>query len=415
MTAKPATHYAPVSTQAGTLLRALRTLLTPQSVAVLTGLTGAGAATIVVAGPEPWASFLADQAFLQPPHRRLLATSPAWLVPRVLRDRGAEADLTTARLDRLVARWLFREPHLAVPEWINMTTILPADLNQWRRGRHGKALDNDLRHVQRSALSSKMASRDEDLTDFYQSYYLPHVSNRFAERAHPRRIEELRRLARCGGLLWVSEGGRRVLGTVFYRRGQVLHSVASAPLNGERCYLEHGAHALAFWRLMEYAQQSGCTQVSLGATRAILTDGPLRFKRKFHGGFVDQPDLWYDFVVIWNHLRPGVHGLLQRAPLVWRHGSRFSAVASVPAGALAHPDELTRHGRYLRTGGLQQLYLMSPSPMLSDTQPHGDFTLLGTDVASHSDPEAWAAYAHRDTLFAGAGSIQPSPSGESSA
>ncbi len=385
----------------GAIVRAVHTWVTPHPVALLTGNAGSDETRVLAAGSEPWASFIAEHAFDEAPRRRAMANRPVWSLPRLFDSLPAEVDLVTVRVDRLTARWLFRQPHLTVPEWVNMTTTLPPDLGQWRRGRHGKSLDKDLRWVNQSNLVVEVSQQEEDLAEFYQRYYLPHVSARFGARAYARPFAELRHLQQRGGLVWVRREGQRIHGGVYFEQDGTLYNVVAAPLRGDRNWMEQGAHTAALWHLMEHAQRSGCKRVSLGATRPILTDGALRYKRKFHAAFMHDPQLWYDFVVAWQALTPGVTTLLTRSPLVYRLGAGFAAAGCLAGEAGTQAEGIRHLSRYLWTEGLQRLFLVSPEGWSPEVTAPQRVTLLSPETACRADPAAWAAEGERAGALAG--------------
>ncbi len=378
--------------------RLLRSLVHPVTVTVLRGSARQSErpGTVVTAGAEPWAEYLAESFLEGRVQRELVGRVPLWTLPSILRSLWPSVDLVTARVDRLSARLLFRVGYLLVPEWVDLRLGVPEDVGALTRG--NSSLKSDLRKIRRNGLSFEVSPAGADLETFYGRYYLPYARKHYGKYAYIRRLDALRRYYHHGALLWVLHRGERVAGCLVSPRDKMLRAVALGTLRGDQQHVEMGAISAIYYYVLEYARTLGCEEINYGGTRPILTDGALRFKRKWRMRMVEQPNCGYEFLIHWRRIGEDVLDLLSHTPLVFRDDDGLSAVAAIAAQGPVTQRQAQRAYRFLRISGLQTLYLLSatgweaaceapPHTCLIDLRAGGSDQLpmsLDLDVALHS-------------------------------
>ena len=273
------------------------------------------------------------------------------MLPRILRRWQASADLTIARVDRLSARMIFGADYFSVPEWVGTRLSVPDDLNQLVKS--GGSIRSDMALVRRHKFQPLMAHNREDFEMFYHSVYLPFTRNRHGDLTFVRNPQDLQRRLRRGGILWVHRDGQRVGGMLFEHRKpkQTLDLLALGTVNGDLELIKKGVIAALYYFVIQLAGQLGCTIVDFRGTRPSLSDGLLRYKRKWGVTLYDKSDSYHDFLIRWNSFHGAVEEFLSHTPLIFREKGGLSAL---------HTDG-SQSRRALWTNGLQQIYLLSAS------------------------------------------------------
>lgn len=345
------------------------------SIVRLRGTTRAGhQGTAIVVGQEPWVSYLPSLFFSTVTGREPLGAVPVWRLEQRLKILRSSADLTIIRIDRFSAALFLRGAYLAIPAWINAVLHVPGDTRDLARGNH--SLKVDLRLVKRGNFQAQVTQADSDLAFFYESLYVPFMRRRHADLAFVRDEFWLRHRCRKGGILWISQAGKRIAGGLFERRGQVLHAWAEGVLSGDPALLKQGAAAALYFHMITYARQQGCRYVDFGATRPCLGDGLLRYKRKWGMTFTEKPDNHYSFLVQWNEWNKAVASFFAETPLLYRGHAGLSAVTSVPSGVAATEADAIRAHHAFWTKGLDRLCIISDSGWQSDIRTPSDTWLL---------------------------------------
>jgi hypothetical protein len=363
----------------------VRSLKTPFPVVKLSGRTersGPSASTIVAAR-QPRSAYLANLVFADSPEHALLDSVSLCALPRTLDRLTPSVELVMARVDTLSARLLFDANYLYTPQWVELWLKMPQNLKSLTTGYHKKGLRNDLRRVARNRLTCELSHSEADLEDFYRNFYAPYARQRFGKYAQFVDLRVFRRRYKRGGLFWALQNGKRVAGANFVHRPGVLRLEASGALDGDPNIVESGAFVALYWAQIQHAHALGCKAVNFGGSRGILTDGPLRYKRKFGARIVDR-GYTSQWLIRWQKLNPSILALLAKAPLVFRERGHLSAVSVLDVAAPASRDEVAQAHRFLYTPGLYNLHLLSAAGFADDVIAPSqtcltDLNTLGTE------------------------------------
>ena len=314
--------------------------------------------TMLVAGELPWAEHLPHLLFQNTAQRALLETAPLWRLPRALRRWAPSADLSLLRVDRVSSRLLFGAQYLRVPELVDLLLEVPRDINALYSGNRNRNLKNDLRRVRRNKLTTQISHEESDLAIFYQRFHLPFVQQRFGKYAWPHNLPLLRGLFGHGGLIWALQSGQRLAGCVYTQQDEELSLLAIGTVDGHDDVTELGVQVALYHALVEQAQRLGCISVNLGGSRPLLTDGNVRFKRKW-GARLSQREISNHLLLHWEHMDRSTAWALRGTALVFLDGGRLSAVGALDCKGSATSKAVSRAARFLRTPGLHRLYLCS--------------------------------------------------------
>jgi hypothetical protein len=321
--------------------------------------------SIIVAGRQPAATYLTEFIFASPSESTVLGNVPLWALPRLLTSLTPSVDLVIARVDTLSAQLLFDSNHLHAPEWVELWLTVPADLSSLTTGYHNKGLKKDLRRVARNGITCELSQSEADLEVYYHDFYVPYARLRFGTYSQLTSLAVLRRRLKYGGLRWAVRDGQRLAGSTFVHGNIVYRSQTIGAAEGDASVLQSGAFVALYWAAIEHAHALGCKEVDFGGSQAILTDGTLRFKRKFGARLVDRG---YSVrrLLRWSKLNPTVLTLLRTAPLIFREGRHLSALSMLELNRPAEPDEVAQAYRFLHMPGLDGIHLLSAAGFAHD-------------------------------------------------
>jgi len=256
---------------------------------------------------------------------------------RALDVRAAAAELAaTADLSLWQTSWPFwaaARGAARVPAWIPLGLATDRPLEAIVHGeRSGRAArKNDIRRIDRLGVTVRVTRDARVWEDFRRRLYEPYVTRRFADLAVPVPRHVFRHVRRRGWLLLLEREARPIAGAVLERVGRDVRVVVFgadlgadvAPTTGiEACYY----HAIRF------AVGRGFHRLGLGTCRPVLTDGVLRYKRKW-GAALDRPNTWDAWFLRYRHT-PAVRAALTGAPILVDRGGRLVALAGVEESGL---------------------------------------------------------------------------------
>jgi hypothetical protein len=317
----------------------------------LEGLARGGAVPLVclLATDELSARYWSSTLFAAPPREDVLAEVPALGVVTAARRLAASADLSL---------WQAPWPIYAVaggarvPSWLPLWLATDRPLEDVIAGeRSGRAArKNDVRRVQRLGLTVRVATDAADWEAFRRDLYEPYVEERFGELrvALPRHAFQQAR--RNGWLLLAEQDGRALGGALVERWGRhprvLVFGVATRTEIPTGVLLE-----ACYYHAIRFAVERGFERLSLGTCRPVLTDGVLRYKRKW-GGTIGAPATWDAFLFRYRNT-PAVRGLLTEVPLVLDRGDGGLAALVGAQGEAAH--DVGAHVRRVEAPGLDEV------------------------------------------------------------
>jgi len=313
------------------------------------GRGDAGRLVCLVATDDLSARYWKTTLFAAEPDERVLATIPAARIPQMAARLAPDADLSLWQMSWPICA-LVRGARVPswLPLWLATDRALDAVISGERSGR--AARKNDIRRVQRLGLAVRITTDPVDYDAFRRRLYEPYVQRRFGDLRVALPPHAFHHARRHGCLLLLEHAGRPVGGAVIERWGNdprvLVFGVdpdASLPAGAilEACYY----HAVRF------AVERRFPRLSLGTCRPVLTDGVLRYKRKW-GAAVGAPSTWDAFLLRYRNTA-GVRATLTEVPLVLELGDgRLAALAGAHGDA---GDDLGGHLRRLDAPGLVDL------------------------------------------------------------
>ena len=314
---------------------------------------------ILMAGSQAAIDNIAHRYFACPPQRETLGSRPLWKLPSILKQLSASADLVIARVDRLSARLFFHTNHLVVPEGVGSRLTVPEDPDKMTRMNH--SLKADLRRIRRERLTAELSHTEADFETFYHTMYVPYMQRRHGSLAFIRNLHNMHRAFRRGGILWVRCDGQRIAGNLFQQRDDVLNLLGVGTTGGDLRLMKEGASAALYFFLIKYARERRCTAIDFGSSPPALTDGLLRYKRKWGAQLSAQPLTYYDYLIQWERPSEQVSDYLAHRALIFRKQGQLAAVTALGSGRVATPALARQIHHSLSIPGLQRLFVLLPN------------------------------------------------------
>ncbi len=333
----------------------------------LEGHAGGDPLVCLLAMDEGSARYWRRAFFDELPRETDLGEVPALAVPDVARRRAGQADLSLWQIAWPVGR---RAGGPFVPAWVPLgiptARALDAIVTGERSGRDARK--NDVRRVLKLGFTTRVTRDTADYESFRTRLFEPYGSQRFGELFVPLPAYTYRHARRHGALLLVEREGRVVAGSLLERWRGTLRILAFGvdPASG----VPPGtALAACYYHSIGYAVAEGYPWLSFGTCRPVLTNGVLRYKRKW-GGRLGGPLSWDSFLLRYRNTA-GVRSALTRTPLVLDYGrGRLGALVGARGDA---GRDLDAHLAQLDTPGLASLAcLVDPDVEVTPglTTPH---------------------------------------------
>jgi hypothetical protein len=287
--------------------------------------SGRGELSAFCCGSAQAAHYVFKLAFDQPYNVRHLGRVWLWQVPSVLRKAGADCSILVAETYRS-CRWLGRrllrsDRSFLVPSWVLTEIALPTSSVVMA----DPGVRSDMRRIRKAGLSYRVTRDESDLSSFHTRMYLPYVRRRHGECAMPVSYEHLVSMFASCELLLVTKNDEPIGGTVIVHEPSGPRLWLVGVLEGDQAHLNDGVVAATNHFAFEYLGRAGHSAVKLGFSRAFLSDGVLRFKRKWSPRVVAGGQ----YGLVLNVLRntPGTRAFLLNNPFLFEaNGQLHSAV-----------------------------------------------------------------------------------------
>jgi hypothetical protein len=321
----------------------------------LTGPTHGGRPlTAVLAMDDASARWWRRTLFVAEPDETRLPDLAALRVPAAAGALAAGADLVLGRLPWPLGRLVGGETVVPshVPLWLATDRPLEAIVQGGPAGRGSRR--DDLRRVRRLGAATTVTHDPAAHAWFARHLYGPYVRRRFGDLCLAIPEAAFRHARRQGALLLLAPlGGEPFAGALLERWATGLRILAFGT-RVDGAVAPGLALAACYVAAIEFAVERGFPRLSLGNVRPVLTDGVLRYKRKW-GGVVGRPTTW-DAFLLRHRGTPAVRAALTAAPLVVRRGGRLVGLAGAEGLAPAAQREA------LATPGLAALEVLEGGP-----------------------------------------------------
>jgi hypothetical protein len=246
----------------------------------------------VLACDELSARYWTQTLFATTPRVDVVGALGAFAAPRAAGSLDDAADLTLVQAPWPLARLARRM--LQVPSWIPLWIPTDCPLDAIVTGdRSGRAArKNDVRRVERAGLVPRLVRDAATIERFHEEVYAPYVRGRFGALGVVLPRHAFRHARRHGWLLLLEDARGPRGGALLEPHGAELRVLAFAAVGGDA---QVGVEA-AYWHAIRFAVARGFARLALGTSRPVLTDGVLRYKRKW-GARVGVPTTFDRFLL----------------------------------------------------------------------------------------------------------------------
>ena len=241
-----------------------------------------------------------------------------------VRRYRAGADLVVLDLPWPACRLIARRGFMALPPWINMVIPLAdtweAVVARWSK--NTKAVD--LRRIRKHQLHFRTTAAEAEFRAFYHKMYVPYVKQRFGDAAFIEPEAKIVSIHEFGELIQVLRDDRVVAAGVLIQAGGSLgFPWIGMPVDVDPRTLD-GAFAGLYYFIVRLAYERGCEEVDCFTNRPSLSDGVLRYKRKWGARLSGSDRLNGQILLSPVVDTPAVRSLLRHNPFIAETRGEFT-------------------------------------------------------------------------------------------
>jgi len=241
--------------------------------------------------------------------------------------------------------------------WLDTSHPFEAIVHGERRGRASRK--DDARRVRRLSLRVRIARGRRAVERFRRELYEPYARRRFGHLFLPVPRHAFRQAERRGWLLLLDDGDRTVAGALLECWGRE-HRILAFGVEVDGAIPSGLLLEACYYHAIRFAAEAGIPRLSLGTVRPVLTDGVLRYKRKW-GASLGRPSTWEAFSLSYRN-SPPVRAAFSAAPLVIDRGAEGLAAIVGSTGVPA-----AEAVGLVDTPGLREIAVLVDETPLADT------------------------------------------------
>ena len=261
-------------------------------------------------------AYLAEQLFREHEDAILAADVNPWRVNAWRKKHQADVDLVVLDLPWPVCRLVRNDDFIALAPWINM--VIPigetweAVVSRWSKNAKGV----DLRRIRKHQLTYRTIDSEQAFLNFYHAFYVPYVTTRFGAAAFIEPEEKIVSIHEFGEIIEILRGDTVIVaGVLIENYGSLGFVWTGMPANVDPTMSDGGFAALYYFNV-RLAYERGCDQVDCFTSRPSLSDGVLRYKRKW-GAILSGCDALNGQILLKPmRMTPAVTAFLQQNPLI---------------------------------------------------------------------------------------------------
>ncbi|MCD6467951.1 MAG: hypothetical protein J7L32_01380 [Thermoplasmata archaeon] len=275
-----------------------------------------------------------------------------------------ETDLVVVKTDQFFSNFLNRKGFVTVPAWVRMQMDISKPLEEIVKG-FKKSAKEDVRKIKQHGYSFEISKSEDKFNLFFYNIRQPYFRNRIGEQAlsGSENYHEIHNAFRYGRLFLVKDKDRDVPGFIVVNRGKV----ARPHFMGikERPYFNQTAGSALFYLFMLWAKKQGFKVLDFGFTRAFLSNGAFRFKRKWgmHVKISHGFNGVFGFKVN-DFESETIYNFFENNPFIYINRGKLNGFVFV-RNSVSPSEEQAIYQRYF-TPGLKGLYIISGEDKLKD-------------------------------------------------
>lgn len=280
--------------------------------------------TIGYAGSRANKSFISHLAFGTPPKEQYRGKSWIWDVPKTSPDSGARCNVVVAEVNPALRYALYGTQGFYLPTWVGVEADLAASAVRFKQSKNVKT---DIDTIRKNGFSYDVASDEKRFDEFYYNMYVPYIAKVYADRAFVTSYNDMKKSLSNSELILVKRGDEYISGTMLVREKGRVRGLSLGVKNGDTSLVKAGAIAASYYFSITHLLERGHKKLHFGASRPMLRDGVLQFKKKWGINIVDATDK--GLCIMPRDQSGGVKGFLLNNPFIYREkGKLYGGVFS---------------------------------------------------------------------------------------
>lgn len=274
--------------------------------------------TIVFAGSRANMSFISHLAFSVPPREQYRGT--AWLWDRSKKSGTCtlKCNLVVAEVNQALRYALYGTQGFYLPTWVGVEADLAVSAARFKQSKNVKT---DIDTIRKGGFSYDVATDEQRFDEFYYTMYVPYIAKVYADRAFVTSYDDLKKSLSHSELILVKQGNEHVSGTMLvYEKGRV-RGLSLGVKNGDTNLVRAGAIAASYYFSIIHLIEHGHKKLHFGASRPMLRDGVLQFKKKWGINIVDATKK--GLCLMPCDKSPGVKSFFINNPFIYREKGKF--------------------------------------------------------------------------------------------
>lgn len=270
-------------------------------------------------------SYLTDLLFSEYEDNIQAANVSPWRAPAWCEKFQAGVDIVILDLPWPVCRVVRSDGFLTLAPWVNM--IIPIGktwedvVGRWSKNVKGA----DLRPIRKHQLNFRMINSEQAFRDFYNVFYVPYVTMRFGDAVFIEPEEKIVAVHEYGEIIEILRENTVIAEAILIDvDGSLGFHWIGAPVDIDPPMRE-GAFAALYYFIIRLAYERGCNEVDCFTSRPTLSDGVLRFKRKWGAMLSDCDDMNGQILLKPMRINQAVLTNMGHNPLITRVDDRFIA------------------------------------------------------------------------------------------
>lgn len=237
----------------------------------------------------------------------------------------AGVDIVILDLPWPVCRYVRNDGFLTLAPWVNM--VIPIGktwetvVSRWAKNVKGE----DLRRIRKHQLNFRTIDSEQAFRDFYHAFYVPYVTMRFRDAVFIEPEAKIVAVHEYGEIIEIlREDTVIAAGILIDTNGSLGFHWTGVP-EGLDPRMGDGAFAALYYFIVRLAYERGCYEVDCFTSRPTLTDGVVRYKRKWGAQLSGCDDMNGQILLKPMRRNRAVTTFLEQNPLITRVDGGFTA------------------------------------------------------------------------------------------
>src|SRR5512143_1533537 len=199
-------------------------------------------------------------------------------IKKFVRTSSHGIDMCVAVLPRSLEKEFGRLCDFKTQEWVHQSLPLSSSAAVTNE-RLVRKLREAGKRIKKEGFDFKISNDPNDFDTFYHDMYVPTAQKQFGDLAIIEPYEELKSIFLNGLLLFVTENGSPVAGTLRFFRNKTLVGYRLGVLHGDHDYVKIGVQSAIYYFGIRCALDGSCDLVDVFYSRPVLEYGVYRHKR----------------------------------------------------------------------------------------------------------------------------------------